>query len=150
MAGSEEIWRAVVDFCEEVMLQKETAERIRRQKAALPAPAGAAAAVATATRRRGRRRRTAGGAPTPLSPLRPNLLEGAEGWRYARGGPHLPRREDEVKGEIYNNVGITPTRIPPPSIPFARANARDGEELGRDKSLLLLSAPHRRRAKRGS
>jgi len=73
MAGSEEIWRAVVDFCEEVMLQKETAGRIPHQEAALSAPAGAAAAaaVATATRRRRGRRRTAGGAPTPLPPSGP-------------------------------------------------------------------------------
>jgi len=47
MAGSEEVWRAVVTFCEEVVLQKETAERIRRQEiAAPPAPAEVAAAAA--------------------------------------------------------------------------------------------------------
>jgi len=46
MAGSEEVWRAVAAFCEEVVLQKETAERIRRQEiAAPPAPAGITAAA---------------------------------------------------------------------------------------------------------
>jgi len=119
VAGSEQIWRTVVHFCEEVMLQKETAERIRRQEAALPAPAGAAAAVATATRRR---RETAGGAPTTLPSLRPDMLEGAEGWRCARGGPYPPHRGDEIKGVVYNNVGITPTRIPPSSIPLAQVS----------------------------
>jgi len=41
MVGSEEVWRAVIAFCEEVVLQKETAERIRHQHRR-----GAAAAVA--------------------------------------------------------------------------------------------------------
>lgn len=46
MAGSEKVWKAVVTFCEEVVLQKETAERIRRQGVASPTPAGVAAAAA--------------------------------------------------------------------------------------------------------
>jgi len=46
MAGSGEAWRAVTAFCEEVMLQKETAERIRRQEAASPSSAGVVAAAA--------------------------------------------------------------------------------------------------------
>jgi len=51
MAGSEEAWRAVVAFCEKVMLLKETAERIRRREVA--APAGAAAVIAGRRRRDG-------------------------------------------------------------------------------------------------
>jgi len=45
MAGSGEAWKAVTAFCE-VMLQKETAERIRRQEAASPPSAGVVAAAA--------------------------------------------------------------------------------------------------------
>lgn len=46
MLGSERSWKAVVSFCETVMLQKEAAERVRRQEAAAYA---AAAALAAAT-----------------------------------------------------------------------------------------------------
>jgi len=62
MVGSEEVWRAVVTFCEGVVLQKETAERIRRRElAAPPAPVGWRQRSRTAaTTRRGSPRRTRG------------------------------------------------------------------------------------------
>lgn len=40
MVDSERFWKAVASFCEQVMLQKEAAERIRRQEAAAAAVAG--------------------------------------------------------------------------------------------------------------
>lgn len=46
IAGGEDEWKAAVSFCEALMLQKETAERIRRKEAAATAAAAAAAAVA--------------------------------------------------------------------------------------------------------
>jgi len=135
MAGSEEIWRAVVDFCEKVMLQKETPERIRHQEAALKAPAGAAAAVATATRRRRgrRRRRKAGGAPIPLLPSGPTCSKEPEGWRYARGGPHPPHRGMRLRGRYTITWGLLPLE-PSPSIPLAQVPTH---EMARswDKSL---------------
>jgi len=45
MLGSERSWKAVASFCEQVMSQKEAAERIRRQEAAVEEAAIAAAAA---------------------------------------------------------------------------------------------------------
>lgn len=45
MLGSERSWKAVASFCEQVMSQKEAAERIRRQEAETAAAAAAAAAA---------------------------------------------------------------------------------------------------------
>jgi len=65
MAGSEEAWRAVVTFCEEVMLRKETAERIRRQEIALPAPVGGGTAATAASGTKEEEPENGGGAPAP-------------------------------------------------------------------------------------
>ncbi|PZC77335.1 hypothetical protein B5X24_HaOG203494 [Helicoverpa armigera] len=46
MVSSEEEWNAVASFCEEVMVLKEAAERVRESATSLP----------TRSRRRGRRR----------------------------------------------------------------------------------------------
>lgn len=46
MLGSERSWKAVASFCEQVMSQKEAAERIRRQEAAAEEAAIAAAVAA--------------------------------------------------------------------------------------------------------
>jgi len=73
MPGSEEAWRAVITFCE-VMLQKETAERIRRREAAPPAPAGRQRrSQRAATKRRRKSPRTIGAQsrPPPTHPAPP-------------------------------------------------------------------------------
>jgi len=78
MTGSEEVWRAVVTFCEEVVLQKETAERIRRQEiAAPPAPAEVAAAAAEDSEEEGEPEDDGGSVSTPLRP--PQRLPRTEG-----------------------------------------------------------------------
>jgi len=66
MAHSEEAWRAVVAYCEEAMLLKESAERIRRPEAAA---AEAAAAIADSDEEKGsEEENNGGGAPTSPSP----------------------------------------------------------------------------------
>lgn len=66
MIRSERSWKAVVFFCEQVMLQKEAAERIRRQEAVA---AAAAAKKATKSRRRRIRMKRTQDRQPPFLPL---------------------------------------------------------------------------------
>jgi len=84
MAGSEEEWKAVAAYCEDVILQKETAESIRRQEAA--AAEAAAAPVADSEGKKGSEEEdNGGGDPTP-PPFPPASIRRSERLRArARG-----------------------------------------------------------------
>jgi len=100
MLGSEEAWKTAVSFCEAVMLQKEAAERICRQKAAAEETAAVAAAAMVAMNSSEEEEET--GEKVQLPHPRPPLLYGEVG---AYEGSRLPKWGGKIKGGMRQGRG---------------------------------------------